>query len=239
MVVIGAGPAGEKAATQAAYFGKRVAVVERRPHPGGIAVSDAGIPTKTLRETAEYLTGFRRRDVYGIGIALDAQLKLQRMMSRTAELVDVMTDAVRGNLARMGVELVRGEARLGPGPAIRVKGPDAERVLQAPVILIATGSHPQHPLEVPFGDPGVSDSESILRLQSLPRQIAVAGAGAVGCEYASRSTTRAGSGSTPASRRACRASTPPARPTASSSWCSGVRTACCSASTSSATSPPS
>src|SRR5687768_18556606 len=101
LVVIGSGPAGEKAATQAAYFGKRVAIVERRPSPGGIAVSDAGIPTKTLRETAEYLTGFRRRDVYGLSLALDARLKIQRMASRRAEVVSLMTEVVRGNLARM------------------------------------------------------------------------------------------------------------------------------------------
>ena len=65
MVVIGSGPAGEKGAAQAAYFGKRVAVVEHTPRPGGAAVSTAGVPTKTLRETALYITGFRRRDVYG------------------------------------------------------------------------------------------------------------------------------------------------------------------------------
>src|SRR3977135_4066105 len=92
MVVIGAGPAGEKAATQAAYFGKRVAIVERRPDPGGIAVSDAGIPTKTLRETAQYLTGFRHREVYGLSMHLDARLKLERLMARTGEVQSIMTE---------------------------------------------------------------------------------------------------------------------------------------------------
>jgi NAD(P) transhydrogenase len=186
LVVIGGGPAGEKAATQAAYFGKRVVVVERKPAPGGIAVSDAGIPTKTLRETAEYLTGFRRRDVYGISLALDAKLKLQRMASRRAEVVTMMTDVVRGNLARMGVEVLHGEGRLRPGRrvAVRMEAGD-ERDLQAPVILVATGSRPHHPPAIPFDHPAVSDSETILRLEGLPRSLLVVGAGAVGCEWAS------------------------------------------------------
>src|SRR5262245_1906778 len=182
MVVIGAGPAGEKAATQAAYFGKRVAIVERRTSPGGIAVSDAGIPTKTLRETAQYLTGFRHRDVYGMGLSLDARLKLERLMSRTGEVQTIMTEAVRANLARMKVELIHGVARLGPGRCVTV---DGARLLTADVILIASGSHPMRPPNLPFDDPGVDDSEGILKLERLPRSLAVIGGGAVGCEYAS------------------------------------------------------
>src|SRR5881409_3347245 len=88
MVVIGSGPAGEKAAAQAAYFGKRVAVVERSPAPGGAAVSNASIPSKTLRETAMYITGFRRRDVYGLRLALDPEATLAQLRTRTAQVID-------------------------------------------------------------------------------------------------------------------------------------------------------
>src|SRR5262245_56007565 len=126
-VVIGSGPAGEKAATQAAYFGKRVAVVEKRGTPGGIAVSDAGIPTKTLRETALYLTGFRHRDVYGVSLALDARLKLEHLSRRTGELRQLMTEVVTQNLARMGVTLIRGVGRLLPGRRVAVTAPDGQR----------------------------------------------------------------------------------------------------------------
>src|SRR4051812_1547126 len=186
MVVVGSGPAGEKAATQAAYFGKRVAVVERRPNPGGIAVSDAGVPTKTLRETAQYLTGFRHRDVYGISLQLDASLKLERLKSRTQAVTAVMTAAVRGNLERMKVELIQGEGRLTRDRAVRValKG-GGERTLTADAVLIATGSRPLRPASIPFDEATIFDSERILQLQTLPRSLAVIGAGAVGCEYAS------------------------------------------------------
>jgi NAD(P) transhydrogenase len=186
MVVVGGGPAGEKAATQAAYFGKRVAVVERRPNPGGVAVSDAGIPTKTLRETAQYLTGFRHRDVYGISLQLDASLKLERLKSRTAAVTALMTSAVRGNLERMKVELIQGEGRLGKDRAVRVAlAGGGERILSAEAILIATGSRPLRPASIPFDDRTIFDSERILQLHALPRSLAVIGAGAVGCEYAS------------------------------------------------------
>ncbi|HZS41651.1 MAG TPA: Si-specific NAD(P)(+) transhydrogenase [Polyangia bacterium] len=182
LVVIGAGPAGEKAATQAAYFGKRVAIVERKPTPGGIAVSDAGVPTKTLRETAVYLTGFRHRDVYGISLQLDARLKLERLMSRTAEVRALMSDAAVKNLERMKVEFIHGAGALGPDRTVIV---DGKRTLRAGAILIATGSHPFHPPGIPFDDPAIADSEKILKLDRLPKSLLVIGGGAVGCEYAS------------------------------------------------------
>jgi NAD(P) transhydrogenase len=187
MVVIGSGPAGSKAATQAAYYGKKVAVVEKKPTPGGIAVSDAGIPTKTLRETAAYLTGFRHRDVYGLSMMLDARMKLERLMSRTQEVVGVMTDAVKLNLERMGVEFIQGSGSLAGKNSVRVVfgGGAGERVLTASVILIATGSRPIHPPEFDFDDPAISDSEKILTIEALPKRLVVVGGGAIGCEYAS------------------------------------------------------
>lgn len=191
LVVIGSGPAGEKAATQAAYFGKSVAIVERRPTPGGIAVSDAGVPTKTLRETALYLTGFQHRDIYGIALQLDARLKLERLTSRMRQVRDTMTEVVTENLRRMGVAFVRGTGRLGArrGPeelTVDVATPDgAARRLEASRILIATGSRPSHPASLPWDDPRVTDSEGILEIAELPGRLLVVGGGAVGCEYAS------------------------------------------------------
>src|ERR671923_2932991 len=98
MVVIGSGPAGEKGAAQAAYFGKRVAVVEHAPRPGGALVSSAGVPTKTLRETALYITGYRRREVYGLSIKLDPDATLDKLMDRTAQVQATMTGQVRENI---------------------------------------------------------------------------------------------------------------------------------------------
>jgi NAD(P) transhydrogenase len=186
MIVIGAGPAGEKAAVQAAYFGKRVAVVDLAPGPGGSAVQSAGIPTLALRETASYLTGFRSRDTYGLSLQLLPALALDRLLTRTAEVIATRTASVQANLDRHGVQLLRGQARLGPGPSVIMRaGGGPEHTLRAGVILIATGSRPLRPPEIPFEDPDVHDSESIIGLDRIPRTMVVIGGGPVGCEYAS------------------------------------------------------
>lgn len=186
MIVIGAGPAGEKAAAQAAYFGHRVALVDSAETPGGSAVRSAGVPTKTLRETALYLTGFRRREIYGLSLQLHPSLALERLMSRTAEVIATRTESVRANLDRHGAPLLRGEARLGPNHSVIVRSEGgSEHTLQAGVILIATGSRPFHPPGIPFEDPDVHDSEGILSLDRIPRTMVVIGGGPVGCEYAS------------------------------------------------------
>ncbi|MGH7697805.1 MAG: Si-specific NAD(P)(+) transhydrogenase [Candidatus Dormibacteria bacterium] len=187
LVVIGSGPAGEKGAAQAAYHGHRVAVVERReaPRPGAVAVV-GGVPVKALRDTAVYLSGWSRRDTYGVGISLAPDLVMDRLRARTADVVATMAKAMRDNLLRHGVELVAGEARLGPGRTVIVRDREGqERVLQAQVVLVATGSHPHHPAEVPFSDPDVHDSETVLELERLPERMMVVGGGPVGSEYAS------------------------------------------------------
>jgi NAD(P) transhydrogenase len=186
MVVIGAGPAGEKAAAQAAYFRKRVAMVDRAEDPGGSAVRNAGVPAKTLRETALYITGFRRRDVYGLSLQLNAALTLERLMARTTDVIATRTESVRLNLERHGVRLFRGQAKLLPGPAVLVRSHDgSERTLRADVVLLAAGSRPLHPPDIPFDDPDVHDSESIIGLRTIPQSVVVIGGGPVGCEYAS------------------------------------------------------
>jgi NAD(P) transhydrogenase len=189
LVVIGSGPAGEKGAAQAAYFGKRVAVVERADRPGGSAVRSAGVPSKTLRETALYLTGFRKRETYGLSLQLHPTLALERLTTRTAQVIATRVASVQANLERHGVDLIRGAARLGPGRSVVVSAQDGvERSLGADVVLIATGSRPLRPPQIPFDDPDVHDSESIIGLEQLPSTMAIIGAGPVGCEYASTFT---------------------------------------------------
>jgi NAD(P) transhydrogenase len=186
LIVIGSGPAGEKGANQAAYFGHRVAVVERRSQAGGAAIAVSGVPVKALRDTAVYLTGWARRDVYGVGISLAPDLVMDRLRARTTDVVMAMTEAVQANLERHGIEILHGEARLGPDRAVVVRSEDgSERVLRGRVILLATGSRPHHPAGVPFEDPDVHDSETILSIDRLPERMMVVGGGPIGCEYAS------------------------------------------------------
>ena len=194
LVVIGSGPAGDKGASQAAYFGHSVAVVERRKDVGGSAIAVSGVPVKALRDTAVYLTGWSRRDVYGVGISLAPDLVMNRLRKRITDVVTTMQNAVAANFERHGVELVHGAARLGAATStalgerhtVVVTDDDGtERVLTARRVLLATGSRPHHPAEVPFDDPDVLDSEDILGLDRLPEHLMVVGGGAVGAEYAS------------------------------------------------------
>src|SRR5512144_604511 len=99
-VVIGSGPAGEKGAAQAAYFGRKVAVVERAPAVGGASVHTGTLPSKTLRETALYLTGFRRRELYGMSLRPDRKNSLRQLVHRLRDVISEQTSQIERNLDR-------------------------------------------------------------------------------------------------------------------------------------------
>jgi NAD(P) transhydrogenase len=187
LVVIGSGPAGEKAAVQAAYFGKRVAIVERHEQVGGVAVTNAGmIPTKTLREAALYITGFRKRDIYGMSVELDPQQVYSTLRKRTNDVIETMSRLVRQNIDRHRIELVRGKARLGGDGNVFVQTRrGGERHLHGAAIVVATGSRPYHPPGIPFDDPDVLDAEEVLEIEDAPNSVVVVGGGAIGTEHAS------------------------------------------------------
>ena len=187
LVVIGSGPAGEKAAVAAAYFGHTVALVEEQELNGGVAVTHVGmIPTKTLREAALYVTGFRKRDIYGVSVELDPAAVYAALRKRTNEVIETMAGQVRQNLDRHRVELVRGRARLaGDGLVLVSTRRGGERQLQGRAVIIATGSRPFHPPGIPFDDPDVLDAEGVLEIETPPRSVVVVGGGAIGCEHAS------------------------------------------------------
>ena len=186
LVVIGSGPAGEKGAAQAAYFGKRVALVERTPYLGGAGINTGTVPSKTLRETALYLSGLRQRGLYGIDYSLKEGLTVEDFMYRRGLVVEREREIIRRNLERHSVEVVWGEAALADAHTVRVRThAGTERDLKTSVILIATGSSPYHPPDVPFDHRRVYDSDSILRMSHIPKTMAVVGGGVIGSEYAS------------------------------------------------------
>jgi NAD(P) transhydrogenase len=186
LIVLGGGPAGEKGAAQAAYFGRRVALIEGSRHIGGTGINTGTIPSKTLRETALYFSGLRQRGLYGVDYTVKSDLTVRDFMHREREVVAALREKAALNLAQHGITLVSGTASFEDAHTIRVRHPGhAERRLAADVILIATGSRPFRPGDVPIDDRLVMDSDSILAMDRLPRKLAVVGAGVVGCEYAS------------------------------------------------------
>ena len=185
LVVIGSGPAGEKGAAQAAYFGKRVAVIEKARAPGGAAVHTGTVPSKTLRETALFLSGHRHAELYGIRVSLDRSLAVPKLMSRKDKVVESEVHRIHWNLDRHGVDYLHGTARLVDAHTVEISAPSGPRRVTAEFILVATGSVPHRPGHIPFDDPDVDDSDSILQLDRVPDSLAVIGAGVIGCEYAS------------------------------------------------------
>jgi NAD(P) transhydrogenase len=186
LVVIGSGPAGEKGAVQAAYFGKRVALVEKSGTVGGACVHTGTLPSKTLREAALYLTGFQRRELYGMTLDIDRQASLRRLMGRLHSVTGEQVDQITRNLDRHHITVVGGTAEFASPEQLIVRddaGVETRR-LSARVFLIATGSSPLRPAGVPFEDPDVEDSDTILDLDRIPDSLAVVGGGVIGCEYA-------------------------------------------------------
>lgn len=186
LIVIGSGPAGEKGAAQAAWFGKRVAIVEREPFAGGACVNTGTIPSKTLRESALHLSGFRQRGFRNsVDLAIRPQVSVSDFMYRKQQVVEREWRRIDDNLRRHNVDYYRGTARFESSSRIRVANAVGEECLEAGVFLIATGSSPFRPASIPFDDVQICDSDSILHLDQIPSSLAVIGAGVIGCEYAS------------------------------------------------------
>jgi NAD(P) transhydrogenase len=183
LVVIGGGPGGEKAAVAAAYFGKKVALIESSElGPGGATVHTGTLPSKTLRETALWLSGFHRRELYsGIewGIREDSR-SAKALMCRLPQVRSAQEHQIRQNLERHGVEMIRGRGRFEGPHTIVVDG----KRLETRFTVIATGSSPRRPSDFDFSDPEVFDSDSLLMLDRLPESLAVVGGGVIGSEYA-------------------------------------------------------
>lgn len=184
LVVLGAGPAGEKAAAQAAYFGKRVAIVEANEHPGGAAVHTGTLASKTLRESAIYLSGHRARSLYGVAVELSKEATIETLQRRTAEIAAGASTRIRTNLERHGVKYVAGRGHFYDAHTLAVDQGTGSIRLRARHFLVSTGSEPLRPKLVPFASDRVHDTDEIVRLKEVPPTLVVLGAGVIGCEYA-------------------------------------------------------
>jgi NAD(P) transhydrogenase len=185
LIVIGSGPAGEKGAAAAAYFGKKVALVEREPVLGGAATNTGTIPSKTLRESALFLSGFRQREFYGLHFHMKEQVTVRDFLARERLVKENERARVQENLKRHGITLYSGTAAFADPHTIAIRPERCpEFHIQGDVILVATGSYPYRPPEFPFYDPRIYDSDTILTLHEMPTSMLIVGGGVIGCEYA-------------------------------------------------------
>jgi len=185
LIVIGSGPAGQKAAIQGAKAGKRVALIEQNREVGGACVYQGTIPSKTLRESALQMVQFlQARDVFEFRMRDD--VKIASLMARLDNVVRAHGEFMKGQIERNGIERFHGRGQFVSDREVYVTGLNGHPALvTAPVIVIATGSRPRVPDNIPIDHEHILDSDSILSLVYLPKSLTVLGGGVIASEYAS------------------------------------------------------
>jgi NAD(P) transhydrogenase len=187
LIVIGSGPAGEKGAAVGGFFGKRVCLIEKQKCLGGACVNTGTLPSKTLRETSLYLSGFAQRGLYGVDYSMKREgISVPQFMVRKEWVVRTEIEQIERNLERHNIDLVQGTARFVDAHTVEVElAAGGTRRITFDIALIATGSSPRRPPGIPFDIPDVEDSDTILVLDRIPDTMTVVGGGVIGCEYAS------------------------------------------------------
>ena len=187
LLVIGSGPAGQRAAIQAAKLDKRTALIERKGALGGVCINSGTIPSKTLREAVIYLSGYRLRSIYGESYTLKQNITMEDLLFRTDYVIRHEIDVTRHQLQRNGVEMINAEASFVDPHTLHLNMVDhaGELNVTAANILISTGTEATRDPKIPFDGQNIFVSDDILTLKKLPRTLAVIGAGVIGCEYAS------------------------------------------------------
>ena len=185
LTVIGSGPAGQRAAIQAAKLGKRAAVIERDPEIGGMSAR-ASTSSKTLREAALHLTGYRERNVYGESFAVKQNITMGDLLFRTDYVMKHEADVLRSQLARNRLDLINGNASFVDRHTLDIADDEGEthRTITADKIVIAVGTYSTPPPVVYADGRLIFVSDDVLNLPELPRTLTVVGAGAIGLEYA-------------------------------------------------------
>jgi NAD(P) transhydrogenase len=187
LFVLGSGPAGQRAAIQAAKLGKRTAVAEHRAVVGGVCINTGTIPSKTLREAVMHLSGYRERSIYGASYTVKEKITMSDLLFRADQVIKHEIDVTRHQLQRNGVDVITARAAFKDPHTLRLVTPNGgggDRDVSAERIVIAVGTETTRHGHIPFDGQRIFTSDDILCLQKLPRTLAVMGAGVIGLEYA-------------------------------------------------------
>ena len=185
LVVIGSGPAGQKAAICAAKMRKKVAVIERKRSIGGVCVNTGTIPSKTFREAVLYLSGLRQRTFYGRSYSVKDQIAMQDLVFRADAVMAREIEVIKSQLRRNRVTVLEGNARFVADHTVEVQGDVASAVVRGDYFVIACGTRPAHNAQIPIDGKRIFDSDQVHELEELPRELVVVGGGIIGLEYAS------------------------------------------------------
>src|SRR5579863_871679 len=183
MIVLGSGPAGQRAAIQASKSGKRVAVVERRDVVGGTCINCGTIPSKTMREAVLHLSGYNYQNLYGVNYRLKEKITMADLAFRVQHVIKTEIDVTVAQLSRNNVETLLGTAQFQDPHTIRVENPRGTTDYSAEFIVIATGTKPAVSSKVPFNNRNIINSDQVLEMTEIPKTLIVVGGGVIGVEY--------------------------------------------------------
>jgi len=183
LLVIGSGPAGQRAAIQGAKTGKSVALVERREVIGGVCINTGTIPSKTFREAVLHLSGFYYQNVYGVNYRVKDKITMADLAFRVQHVIKTEIDVVQAQLSRNNIEMINGVATFTDPHTVRVDSPRGQQTFAAEAIIVATGTKPAASSKVQLNGRNIIDSDEVLQMQEIPRTLIVVGGGVIGVEY--------------------------------------------------------
>lgn len=183
LIVIGSGPAGQRAAIQGAKSGKRVAIVEQREVLGGTCINTGTIPSKTLREAVLHLSGYQYQSIYGINYRVKEKISMADLSFRVQHVIKTEVDVTQAQLTRNNVEIIFGSASFTGPKSIKVAGSRGVTEYEAAVFVVATGTRPAVSSKVALNGTTIINSDQVLQMADIPKSMIVVGGGVIGVEY--------------------------------------------------------
>ena len=183
LIVIGSGPAGQRAAIYAAKMGKKVALIEMREVVGGACINTGTIPSKTMREAVLHLSGYNYKSIYGMNYRVKERITMADLAFRVQHVIKTEIDVTEAQLSRNNIEMLVGVASFDDPTHIRVTNSKGANVYEGKSILIATGTKPASSPKVPLNGHSIINSDMIMELGTLPKTLIVVGGGVIGVEY--------------------------------------------------------
>jgi NAD(P) transhydrogenase len=184
LLVIGSGPAGQRAAIQGAKSGKRVAVIEKREVVGGVCINTGTIPSKTMREAVLHLSGYNYHSIYGVQYRVKEKITMGDLLFRVQHVIKTEVDVIQAQLSRNNVEMIFGTASFTDPNHVKVDGARGSNVCEAGKIIVAPGTKPATSSKVPLNGRTIINSDQVLNLAQIPKTLIVVGGGVIGVEYA-------------------------------------------------------
>ncbi len=183
LVVIGSGPAGQRAAIQGAKSGKRVALIERREVIGGVSINTGTIPSKTMREAVLHLSGYNYQNIYGVSYRVKEKITMADLAFRVQHVIKTEIDVTQAQLSRNGIEVLTGVASFKNPNTVLVTNSRGSAEIVAEKIVIGTGTKPASSPKVPINARTIINSDQIMEMPAVPRTLIVVGGGVIGVEY--------------------------------------------------------